>query len=145
MEHCQCLSREDRVAAIPTIRQDSGHGRDQSCGDLGGEPDYPQEKGRLGQLVHEPEGRDLLHPGADQGDPLAEEEQPEVAMDKGTPQTPQPRHLLVISYVACRCRYASLESDSHSCPPCTSAEDEGAGEYQNWFRKARAAKRRIDG
>ena len=63
-----------------------------AAGDLRGKSHQSQEECRMAQPVGQPEQGDLLHPGADQGDALTEEKQPEVAMGKCPPHRLQPSH-----------------------------------------------------
>ena len=52
--------------------------REEEDRDLAGETDQPQQDGRAGQPVDQPRLRHGLHPGADQRDELAAEEELEV-------------------------------------------------------------------
>ena len=54
-------------------------------GNLAGEADGAQQQRRSGEAIDQPAGGDAGHPGADEGDALAAEEEPEVAMAKGPP------------------------------------------------------------
>ena len=68
---------------VPAVGEHARHGGQEETGDLAAKAHQPQQERRVGQPVDEPDHGHLLHPGADQGDALAEEEQPEVAIFHG--------------------------------------------------------------
>jgi hypothetical protein len=79
------LGPDKELAAIEAVDKYSGEGREEEGGDLSGEADGAEEQGRAGEPVDEPTGGDAGHPGADERDALAGEEEAEVAMTKGSP------------------------------------------------------------
>ncbi len=75
LRHGQRLGQDQGPVAVPAVRQDPREGRDDKRGKLARKTDHPQQEDRIGQAVDQPAQRDLLHPGADQGNALAREEQ----------------------------------------------------------------------
>ena len=90
---------ENGAAAVPAIRQHARKRRDEHGRNLRGESHQSEKEGGMAQAVCQPDQRDLLHPGADQRNALAEEEQPEVAMGQCPPHRLQPSHVRVVSII----------------------------------------------
>ena len=68
------MSNESLLSELFRKRRD-GNGAEKT--------DEAEDEGRVAQFVNEPTLRDALHPGADQRDKLAEEEEPVIAMAQG--------------------------------------------------------------
>ncbi len=79
------LSPDEEVAAIETVDEDAGEGGEEEGGDLSGKAYDTEEKCGAGEAIDEPTGGDAGHPGADERDGLADEEEAEVAMAEGSP------------------------------------------------------------
>ena len=83
LNHGQGLGRDQQVVTVQPVRVDAGDGREDKRRDLAREADQPQQEGRIRQAVDKPAHRDLLHPGADEGNRLAAEEKAEVPVLQG--------------------------------------------------------------
>ena len=80
--HGQGLREEHQAVALDPVNQCSREGRDEQTGNLPGEGDDAQPDRRPGQAINEPGNRHLLHPGAEDRNPLPEEIEAEVAMSQ---------------------------------------------------------------
>ncbi len=81
-EH-QRLGQQQPAPAVDAVGDDAGEIAEQQDADVGAERDDAEQPRRAGQPVDEPAHCDLLQPGADHRQPLADEEQPEVAGAQG--------------------------------------------------------------
>ena len=79
------LGPDEEVAAVEAVDEDAGEGREQEGGNLAGEADDAEQQRGAGKAVDEPTGGDAGHPGADERDALAAEEEAEVAMAERAP------------------------------------------------------------
>ena len=86
--------RFQRSVSTPATRQNQGRG------DLRGEVGQAEQERRVAQPVDEPDRGDLLHPGADDRDALAEDEEPEVAMRQRAAHGRQPSGLRTAGVLA---------------------------------------------
>ena len=93
LEHGEDLGDHQQPVAVPAVDEDAGEGGEQERGDLPGEADQAEQERRAGQPVDQPAGRDPRHPGADQRDGLAGEEEPVVAMVQGAQHEAEPAGL----------------------------------------------------
>jgi hypothetical protein len=80
------LRPHQHLAAVEPVNPDAGKGREEKCGNLPGKADRAQQQRRAGEAIDQPTGGDARHPGADERDALAAEEEAEVAMAQGAPQ-----------------------------------------------------------
>ena len=76
----QGLGPEQHLPAIQAVDPYAGERGQQEGGDLSHEADQAQQQGGASQPVDQPTGGDPRHPGADEGNTLSAEEQPEVAV-----------------------------------------------------------------
>ena len=74
-----------------TVREQSPQGSEEEHRNLPREPHQPQQQRRLGEPIDQPRLRNRLHPGANQRDDLAAEEQPVIAVPQGAEHHGQPR------------------------------------------------------
>ena len=84
LQHGQRLCHDDHLAAGKTVGRDPAQRSQGEHGDLGAEPCGPEQKFRVGEAVHQPALRHVLHPGADQRDDLAADEEAEIAVPQGS-------------------------------------------------------------
>ena len=92
LQHHQGLGDEQQAVAVPAVHEDAGEGGQDQARHWPQKPTRPSQKEdarRAGQLEDEPGHGHLLHPGADERDALAEEEQAEVAVRQGAPERSQ--------------------------------------------------------
>src|SRR5262249_59078973 len=73
----------ERPALAATVADRAGHEREEQYRPELERADHSEPERRVRQLEHEPGLADTLHPGADQRDELAGDEQPEVAVGEG--------------------------------------------------------------
>jgi len=73
------------MATVEAVDPDAGEGREEKGGDLAAETYGTEEERRSGEAVDQPSGGDAGHPGADEGDALAADEELEGTMAKGSP------------------------------------------------------------
>ena len=71
----ETLGDHQDSAPVHPVGQDARKRRNKEDGNLAGEPYQAQEKRRVGQTVDEPAHGEALHPGADEGNALAAEEE----------------------------------------------------------------------
>ena len=83
LQHRQGLSDDDHLAAGKAVGRDPAQRSQGEHGDLRAEPCGPEQKLGVGQAVDQPALRHVLHPGADQRDDLAADEQAEIAVPQG--------------------------------------------------------------
>src|SRR5215472_6437016 len=83
LKHREDLSDDDGSVAIPAVDPDAGDGSEDEGRDLAGEADDSEEDGGTGEAIDEPAGGDAGHPGADQRNALAGEEELVVAGAEG--------------------------------------------------------------
>ncbi len=69
--------------AVPTVGDDAGYRREEENWNLVDEGNNAKQPGGTSEAINEPVLSDILHPGADQGDELAAEEQLKIAMPQG--------------------------------------------------------------
>ena len=81
----ECLSPDQQLALVHAFNEYACEGRHEEGEDLAGEADDAKQKCRTGEPVNEPTGGESRHPGADERDALAGEEELEVAMTHGAP------------------------------------------------------------
>ncbi len=74
------LSDQQAAPPLPPVRPDARHRTQQEGRDLAGERHHTQQKRRACQTIDQPTGGETGHPRADQGNALAAEEEPEVAV-----------------------------------------------------------------
>jgi len=84
LQHRQSLSGYNYAVAIPPVDESSGYGCKDAGRDLACEAGDAQQEHRIRQAINQPDHGDLLHPGADQGDALADEEQAVVSVTERT-------------------------------------------------------------
>ena len=72
------LRPDEDLALVQAIDPDAGEGREQEGGNLAHEADDAEQPCGAGEAVDEPAGGDAGHPGADERDALAAEEEAEV-------------------------------------------------------------------
>ncbi len=92
LAHGQALRQENGPVQVPAVGEHACHRGQEETGDLAAKADQPQQERRVAQPVNEPDHGHLLHPGADQGNTLPEEEQAEVAVFQGPKQDALLRH-----------------------------------------------------
>ena len=80
LQHGQGLRPDQNFAAVDAINEDAGERSEEKGWNLAGEADGAQQERGFGEPVDKPGRGDARHPGADEGDALAAEEEPEVAM-----------------------------------------------------------------
>ena len=78
--HRGYLRADDDFVAIPTIGGETAERSEKKNGNASDETDGAEQERGAGEAVYQPGFGDGLHPGADQGDHLAAEEQLEIAM-----------------------------------------------------------------
>ena len=88
LEHRQCLGDDDEISTGVSIRRQSAEGSEGKDRDLAAEPGCAEQQLRVCQTVDEPALGDGLHPGADQGDDLAADEEAEIAVAEGAERVP---------------------------------------------------------
>ena len=79
-EHGQRLRDDDEAVLVGAIDEHAGVEREQQHAERAQRGDQTDVEGRIRQLEDQPPLRDVLHPGADEGHALSEEEKPEVAV-----------------------------------------------------------------
>ena len=76
----QGLGDEEHAVPVRAVREDTGHGGQEKGGELPAEGHHAQQEGGIGDPVDEPAEGDPLHPGSDEGDALAVDEEAEVTV-----------------------------------------------------------------
>ena len=79
-DHGGYLGRDHHAMTVVAVGNGSADGRQQKHGDLRRESDRAEQNGRTCQAVDQPGLRDTLHPGPDEGNELAAEKQPKIAV-----------------------------------------------------------------
>ena len=121
LQHGERLRPDQDLAAVDAIDEDAGDGREQEGGDLSGEADDAEQQRGAGEAIDEPDGGDARHPGADERDALAAEEEAEVAMAQRAPGVGE-----VARSAWSVARRSLLESCCHaSLVRCIAAERDG--------------------
>ena len=77
------VTDEDAVL-VPAVDPDAGEGGEDEGRELAGESSDAEQPGGVGEAEDEPRGGEARHPGADDGDALAEKEEPEISMGERT-------------------------------------------------------------
>jgi hypothetical protein len=78
--HHQRLRRDHELAVLDPVGDDAGDEAEDGEGDEAAERERPDGERRVRELDHEPGERHVLHPGPADGDDLAGEEEPVVAV-----------------------------------------------------------------
>jgi hypothetical protein len=86
LDHGKSLRPDEDAAAVEAIDKDAGDGSEEEGRDLAGEADGAEQQRRFREAVDQPRGGDARHPGADQRDGLAAEEEAEIAMAQRAPR-----------------------------------------------------------
>ena len=90
LQHGQGLGHDDQLAAGKAVGRDPAQRSQGEHGDLRAEPCGAEQKFRMGQAIHQPALRHVLHPGADQRDDLAADEEAEIAVPQGAKRVWKP-------------------------------------------------------
>ena len=88
-EGLQCggdLRPDDEFAAVEAFDPHTGKRCEDEGEDLAGEADDAEHERGVGELIDEPAGGEARHPGADEGDALAADEELEIAMAQSAPR-----------------------------------------------------------
>ena len=83
LEHRKRLGHDDQFPARIAVGRQAAQASEGEDGDLRAEPRRAQQQFGVGQPVDQPGLRHVLHPGADQGNDLAGDEEAEVAVPQG--------------------------------------------------------------
>ncbi len=86
LHHGKGLCPKKDFATVNAVDEDASEGREEEGGNLAGEANGAQKERGFRESIDEPRGGDAGHPGADERDALATEEEAEVAMTQGTPR-----------------------------------------------------------
>ncbi len=81
-----CLRPDEHLASVHAVNDDAGVRREKERGNLPGEADGAEHQRRLRELIDEPRGCDARHPGADERNGLAGEEETEISMLECAPR-----------------------------------------------------------
>ncbi len=85
LNHGQRLRPHQHLSAIEPVNPNAGEWRNKKRRNLAREAHRAQQQRRAREPVHQPRRRNARHPGADERDGLAAEEEPEVAMPQRAP------------------------------------------------------------
>ena len=85
LQHGEHLGEDQQVVAIPAIDEHAGERGEKERGKLPGKAHHAEHQRRAGQAIDQPPGGDPRHPGADQREALAVEEQAEIPMRQRPP------------------------------------------------------------
>ena len=80
------LRPHEHRALVPAVDPDAGEGREQEGRNLAREADDAEQPRGAGEAIDEPTGGDARHPGADERDALAAEEEAEVGRAERPPR-----------------------------------------------------------
>ena len=89
LQHQQRLRQEQRAPPVDAIHHHAGERAEEQHPGIAGERDDAQQERGAGEPPREPAHRDLLRPGPDQREPLADEEQPVVAVPERAERAPR--------------------------------------------------------